>query len=406
MKPIRIIMVVRLFHPWVGGAEKQAAKLAKKLLEKGIEVRVVTGWWFRGTRQRDVVDGVSVFRNHTLWHGFDIKGLRKLSGFIYILTLWWYLWRKRSEYDLIHIHSLSYHTFAAVVAGKCLKRGSITKLANSGVASDILKMRQNKHLPLTRFMMPAAFRCDRLVATNPTIARELSAAGVPKERIVRLTNGVENDIQSHKADYAIESPTRLLFVGRLHEQKGVDVLLEAFQHLVKRFPDKDLRLDLLGDGPLRKDLESLAVELGIAQQVDFVGQCDTVSRYLRSADIFVLPSRAEGISNALLEAMACGLPVVASRIPGNVDVVCDRRNGLLFAANQAESLFEAVSELLTDAQLRAQLGTEARRTVEAEFSLDSVSDRYIALYRELLGDTQWHDHQEAQRKPAGTAVQV
>ena len=384
MKTIRVLMVVRLFHPWIGGAERQAHQLAKKLTEKGIDVQVVTGWWFRGTPKFESVDGIPVFRNHTMWHMFDIRGLRKLGGFLYIATLWWHLWKRQGDYDIIHVHSLSYHTFAAVLAGRWLKRKTVTKLANSGTASDIRKMCRNQQLPLTRYMLPMALKSDRFVATNPTIAAELRGAGVPSERVLHLTNGVETTTISPKSNYFAHRPVRLVFVGRLHEQKGVDVLLHAFQRLVRRFPADDLHLDVVGDGPLREDLQALTQELGIQDRVAFVGSTDRVSRYMSRADIFVLPSRAEGISNALLEAMAHGLPVVASRIPGNVDVVEHQRSGLLCTVNDPGSLARNLMPLLTFPDLRERLGKAARLSVQERFSLNHIADRYVNIYQELL----------------------
>ena len=390
MKPIRVLMVVRLFYPWIGGAERQAHKLAKKLVEKGIDVQIVTGWWFRQTRQRETIDGISIFRNHTMWHMFDFKGLRKFGGFLYIVTLWWHLWRRKRDYDVIHVHSLGYHAFAAVLSGRWLKRKTLTKLANSGLASDIKKMRLNKRLPFTRYMLPTALKCDCFVATNPMIAKELGTEGVPPTRIVRLPNGIDTNSVVPKSSYALHNPIRLVFIGRLHEQKGVDVLLTAFEHVVEQHPTANLTLNVLGDGPLRDTLRTQAQQLGIAQRVTFVGQSDLVHQYLSQADIFILPSRAEGISNALLEAMACALPIVATRIPGNSDVIEHGRNGLLFTVDDPGSLTHAIMSLVLDADLRQRLGVAARQTAEDQFSLSFVADRYVSLYRDLLSTPRRH----------------
>jgi glycosyltransferase involved in cell wall biosynthesis len=384
VNPLRVVMVVRLFYPWVGGAERQAHKLARELRKKNIQTEIVTGWWFRGTPKRELLDGIPVTRNHTLWHMFDLKGLRWLGGYLYILTLLWYLWRRRASYDLIHVHSLSYHAFAATLAGRWFHRKTIVKLANSGPASDISKMRRDKHLPFAHLMLPAALGCDRLVATNELIARELIAEGVPAERIARLSNGVETDSIEARSDYALNGPVRIIFAGRLHEQKGLDVLLRAFRQLLDQRPTLELRLQLLGEGPAKEDLVHLSNQLQIAWRVDFLGQTDQVYETLRQADIFVLPSRAEGTSNALLEAMACGLPVIVSDIPGNVDVVDGETNGLRFSAGDPASLAKAILTLIDRPESRERLGRAARLTVENRYSLGSVADQYIALYQDVL----------------------
>jgi len=384
MKPVRVLMLVRLFYPWIGGAERQAHKLARELQQRNVPVEIVTGWWYRSTPQRETLDGIPVFRNHTLWDLFGIRGLRRFGGYLYLLTLLWHLWRRRAHYDIIHVHGLNYHTAPAVLAARWFHRKTVTKLANSGSASDIMKMQTSQQLPLARYLLPTALGCDRFIATNPTIVRELVAVGVPAEKIVELTNGVETDSILPKSDYSLHQPVRLVFVGRLHQQKGLDVFLTAFAELVRQHPHLHLRLQLLGDGPLRLSLLRLAADLGIASLIDFVGQTDRVMDYLQQADLFVLPSRAEGISNALLEAMACGLPVVVSDIPGNVDVIEHGRNGLLFTVDDHGSLASAVNLLLTQRDLRGRLGRAARQTVENRFSLSFIADRLIALYRDLM----------------------
>lgn len=384
MKPMRVLMVVRLFYPWVGGTEAQALKLARKLVEKQISVEIVTGWWFRGTPQCEIMEGIPVFRNHTMWEMFGIKGLRKFGGYLYILSLLWHLWRRRADYEVIHIHGLNYHTFAAALAGRWFKRKTLVKLANSGPASDILKMRTGQQLAFSRYMLPTALDCDRFIALTKTIVKELVAAGVPADHIIELVNGVETDRIHPKHSYALHFPPRLIYVGRLHEQKGLDVLLQALRQLSRRGPTHDICLQVLGDGPLRDQLRQLAGQLGIAHQVEFLGQTDRVLEHLQQADIFVLPSRAEGISNALLEAMALGLPVVVSNIPGNVDVVEHEKNGLHFSVEDPESLAQTLASLLDQPELREQLGGAARQAVEDCYSLRYVADRYIAIYRELI----------------------
>jgi glycosyltransferase involved in cell wall biosynthesis len=382
MGPLRVLMVVRLFLPWVGGTEQQAHKLALHLIGWGVDVQIVTGRWFRSTPRRETIGGVDVFRNHTLWEFFGIKGMRKLGGYLYILTLIWHLWRKRRTYDIIHVHGLNYHTFAAVVAGRWLRRPTVTKLANSGEASDILKMRKGEQLALSRFMIRPALRCDRFVAVNRAIVDELVASGTPPRAIVQIPNGVEVG-QRPKSTYKLHDPARLLFVGRLHGQKAVDVLLQSFQELRARRDGEGVSLTVVGEGPKRGELMALAEQLGVANSTQFLGN-RKVDEFLQDADIFVMPSRAEGLSNAMLEAMSFGLPVVASEIPGNDDLIQHQHNGLLFSVDDPASLTGALIQLLNDASLREAMGRCARQTVEEHYSIDDIARRYVALYEQLM----------------------
>lgn len=383
-KPARVMMVVRLFYPWIGGTERQAHKLARKLVEQQQAVELVTGWWFRGTARRESIDGIPLYRNFTLWHFLDIKGLRKFGGYLYILSLILYLWRRRADYDLIHVHGLNYHTFAAVIAGRLTGRKVLVKLANSGRASDINKMRNDKQLALARYMLSTALQCNRFVALNEKVVKELRAVGVPPEKIVELGNGVEVDDNMCRVTYALHEPARILYVGRLHKQKGLDTLLHAFQRLRFRRSDSSMHLRLVGDGPLREKLIALAEQLKISPWVEFQGESDQVRAELHEADIFVLPSRAEGLSNALLEAMSCGLPVVVSDIPGNRDVIDDGENGLRFGLDDPEALAVRLDRLLAREMLRRRLGQAGFRTVQREYSLDHIAECYTALYEELM----------------------
>ena len=382
---VRVLMVVRLFHPWVGGTERQAHSLARALVERGHDVRIVTGRWFRGTPRREVLDGVPVFRNQTLWECFGIRGLRKFGGYLYIASLLLHLWRERDDYDVIHVHGLNYHAFAAVLAGRRLGRPVLAKLANSGPASDVRKMRESRQLALARFMLPTALGCDRFVALNPAVVAELTAAGVPPERIVSVPNGVDTR-RPPRRDHHLHDPACLLFVGRLHPQKGVDTLLRAFALLRPRLP-RPAVLRIVGDGPRRDQLRALAVDLGVDAHVEFAGQRDDVGPYLDAADVFVLPSRAEGLSNALLEAMAAGIPPVVSDVAGNRDGVRDGHSGLTAAVDDPPALAAALQRLLGDRTLRARLGAQARRAAERDYGLDAVAARYVALYEELRDGT-------------------
>jgi glycosyltransferase involved in cell wall biosynthesis len=375
---VRVLMVVRLFHPWIGGTERQAHKLAAALIDRGVDTTVVTGRWFRGTSRDEVLDGLPVHRHQTLWEFFGIRGLRKFGGYLYIVTLLWYLWRRRAHYDVIHVHGLNYHTFAAVIAGRRLRKPVIAKLANSGPASDITKMREDRQLALAHLMLPTALACDRFVAVNPTVAAELCATGVPPDRIIELTNGVDAT-RPARSRYELHDPPCVTYVGRLHAQKSLDTLLEAFAILRPRLAH-GVVLRLVGEGPAEDSLRALAADLRITGVVDFAGRHQDVTTQLDLADVFVLPSRVEGMSNALLEAMTAGLPSVVSDIPGNRAVITDGSSGLVVPVDDPSSLATALERLLTDRHLRARLGSAARVATEQTYALDRVATQYLELY--------------------------
>lgn len=380
--PIRVAMVVRLFDPWVGGMERQALKLASRLVDRGLCVEILTGRWFPGTPHTETVEGVAVTRHHTLWNGSGVRGLRRIGAVTYMVTLAWQLWSKRADRDVIHVHGLSYHAFVSSMVGKMTGTPVIVKLANSGQASDIAKMRAGKHLPLTRLMLPTALGADRFVALNDLVVTELESAGVASDRIVRIPNGVELDHRprGHRPGIA----TKILYVGRLHRQKAIEDLLRAVGGLLQKPIGRELELTLVGDGPERETLEALSDELGLGPRAHFEGQVEDVGPYLRDADLLVLPSRAEGLSNTLLEAMSTGLPVVASDITANRTLIEHEVNGMLYAAGDHENLQEVLEVTLEHAELRERLGREGRKTVESAYSIDGVAARYESMYTDLI----------------------
>ena len=177
---------------------------------------------------------------------------------------------------------------------------------------------------------------------------------------------------------------RVVFTGRLHPQKNLDVLIEAWPKVASA---TGASLVLVGQGPEKERLEEKARRLGVANRVCFTGAVADVADALRAADLFVLPSVAEGMSNSLLEAMATGLPCVASDIGGNQDLLRPSTGtavGVLVDGGDPERWADALIGLLNDPVSRANLGRAARQRIDQEYDLRLVVQRYVTLYRSLL----------------------
>jgi glycosyltransferase involved in cell wall biosynthesis len=171
-------------------------------------------------------------------------------------------------------------------------------------------------------------------------------------------------------------------VARLHRQKGLGDLLAAVAWVRERVPD--VRLLLIGEGELRDELEAQARALGLSGAVIFAGIRTDVAEIVAALDIFVLPSLWEGTSNAVLEAMAAGLPIVATAVGGTPEVVVDGVTGLLVPPRDPSALAGALVTLLQDADLRHRMGRAGRERVKQYFSLERMVRRTEALYEELL----------------------
>jgi glycosyltransferase involved in cell wall biosynthesis len=228
-------------------------------------------------------------------------------------------------------------------------------------------------------------RADRVIALTPRLAGILAAHGVPPHRIRVIPSGVRPALfgAPDHADPLAGLPTpRVVFLGRLHVQKNVDVLLRAAALL--RLP---AQVVVAGDGPERHRLEDLHRQLRLGDRITFLGFVphDRVPALLRSADVLVMPSRYEELGTALLEAMHCGLPIVATRTGGIPGVVGDEVSGVLVAPGDVVGFAAAIDRLVGDAALRARLG-EAGRARSAEYRWDRLGGEVLDVYRAALDD--------------------
>jgi glycosyltransferase involved in cell wall biosynthesis len=386
-------MVISQFYPIIGGAEKQAQLLARKLTERGVTVDIVTGWWKFGTSGKEVIDGIRVFRNFSGWGIFGLKGnraIRMVGGLIYMMSLAAYLFFHRREYDIIHVHQSLYPAFLSILIGKkVLKKPVLVKSASSARTSDIEFLRR---LPFGRFQLNYLLKeTDYLVAVSKATGTDFKEIGYPESRIVHIPNGVEIPT---KGKTLYDRVINALTTARLSEEKGVDVLLRAFAIVVRQ--EKTIKLVVIGDGPLESELKRLAQSLGLVESVDFMGMTRNVAQHLKSGDIFVLPSRTEGLSNALLEAMSYGIPCVATNAGGNSELLgagdekipsqgyVIARNGLLVNPDDVKGLSEAILYVIRHQRAGEEMGRRGRKFIEENFSIDLVADKYISLYEHML----------------------
>ncbi|MCM8795291.1 MAG: glycosyltransferase, partial [Candidatus Omnitrophica bacterium] len=207
----------------------------------------------------------------------------------------------------------------------------------------------------------------------------------------KIPNGVDTDIfrpvskeerQRFYADLNLPRYSYIIFCGRLEEKKGIIFLIKAWQNLKDEL--EDFRLLICGGGSQERYLKELTKKLGLSDSVIFTGEIRNVEVYLKISQIFVLPSLHEGLPNALLEAMSCGLAVVASRVNGVKEIVVDGFNGLLVEPKDIKGLIEKISILAKDKDLRLYLGQNARKTILKSYSIDIVAERHICLYEKLL----------------------
>jgi glycosyltransferase involved in cell wall biosynthesis len=374
-------MLTAHFPPHIGGAEIQARSLAAALRAKGIDVFVLTQH-FRNLKKRETIDGICIRR-------LFVFGGGRLRSLVFMLSAFLFLLKKKKQYHIIHVHLASSPALTAVIARQILRKKVMVKFAGAGKTGDIASA-QKTFIGKLKLKILRKYT-DFFVCPSQEIQKELIDYKFPSTKIVTIPNGVDTkkfspvgETVRKKIKESLTLPWDKLvtFAGRLEPGKGLEILLPAWQKVVTAYPD--VHLLLLGEGSTGELLREKVSELGIERETSFPGAVQNVNEYLRASDIFILPSAAEGLSNALLEAMACGAPVIATHIGGTEEVIRDGVNGLLVEPENPEDLARAILTLLKDKAHARRLGRNARKTIETGYSLDRISQRYIQLYSQLM----------------------
>ena len=281
------------------------------------------------------------------------------------------------EVDLVHAHGYKadfYALLATRVAASPVTATCHNWLGESGAMRAYARLDRY----LLRFF-------DGVAAVSGPVAEQLRQAGV-RRRVQVIPNGVpvpSSDSRSTLADH-IRMGDRIVVgtVGRLSSEKGASFLIEAAAKICPDFPRAFFVL--VGDGPMRSALEARVRELGMEGQFLFTGQRHDVEQIYRAFDIFVLPSLEEGMPMALLEAMAAGLPVVATKVGGVPDIVNDPSVGTLVDPGDANAIATGIRDLLNSRSQREEIGSNGRKRVEESFSAAAMARRYVELYQQVL----------------------
>lgn len=394
MSDLRLCVVSPLYHPSLGGLGKQAQLLTERLAEKGVNVFVIARR-MKGMPPAAFSKEVKVYRAWSIspyTHTFEkVRPVNILISLTYSISTAFFLFSKRNDYNIVHSHGAGFPLFICLPLLKLLRKKVIAKVASSNQGIELGSL-SGRYIGLGSLMTMVLKRADIIVATTVEIEEALKKDGFQAERIKRLPNFIDINLFSPASADEKEALKKRLglggqrivtFSGRFIECKGVAFLLRAWKDISAKI--QDVRLALLGDGLLFSEMKSLAQEMGISDSVFFYGHVSDIRDFLHATDVFVLPSLYEGMPNSLLEAMACGLPVVASRIGGVVDIVKNGENGIITEPGDANSLASGIGKLLADKNLADTLAFNAHKTIREAYSLDNIAMKYIEFYRELNG---------------------
>lgn len=376
---VRVCMLIWRLDQ-VGGAEVYVRQLARAMVRLGVEVVICAPFRKRAFQDDDDIPFIRL-------PVFDFLP-RYVGGIAFLFATVLYLSRARKRYDLIHAHGLHSVAPAAIIAGSFLGKPVIAQAHGAGTTGDVSTLGRSWLRGLRRRLL---MKVDRYVALTGQIRRELLEFGLDERRVLSIPNGVDLDMfrpwpgdrRALRIELGLSEKDKVVtFVGRLTPMKRVDLLVRALGRIRPSVPEA--RLVIVGDGPVQSAAQQLAAGLGLDDSVVFVGLKRNVVPYLQTGDLFVLPSDAEGMSIALLEAMACGVPVLVSDFEGNRELVTDSINGMLFHMGSEESLAQKMEKLLLDTTFAQALADNAAKQVQFQFGLDSVAARYLAMYEEVI----------------------
>jgi glycosyltransferase involved in cell wall biosynthesis len=372
---LRIALVTRRFPPFIGGAERVLRYLASALSAAGAEVSVFTSRLDRRLAACETVgDPSSTFAVERL----ATSPLRFVGTLAYMRALH----RRLQEVplDVIYVSMLKHDAYVAVAVGRSQGIPVILRPEGAGLTGDLAWQSWG------RFGRRIGRRCkqaDAIVAISSAVRAELVDAGYDADRLHDLPNGVPVPEEAWRTREAL--PKRAIFIGRLAPEKGLDTLIQSWKTVAAL--GSHVELVLVGSGPERASLVAQADGLGIGSIVRWTGAISDTEEVLRTGDVFVLPSREEGMSIALLEAMALGIPIVATDIPGNRRIVENQVHGLLVPPDEPEALARGIREQWQNPRRASEMGSAARERVRAEYSIEQMAKRHLELFERLVRES-------------------
>lgn len=372
---MHVLILNSEYPPVGGGAGNASAQIARCLAERGQKVTVLTSA-YADLSQDELRDGVRILRLPALRGKADRSSAFEQLLFMLVASVWGFAWVLELKPDVV-LAFFGAPSGVAAWAWSFFRRTPYIVCLRGG---DVPGFRPYDFALWHRLLGPLLRRVWRrasAVVANSQGLRVLGMAFEPRVPIQVIPNGVE--LEAFGVEEREWEPARLLFVGRLVYQKGLDILLSALEGLV----ETPWHLTLVGDGPRRDWLGARAAELGMGGQVELRGWQPRAAlpEIYRRANLFVYPSRHEGMPNALLEAMASGLPAVATRIAGNEELIVDGETGLLVPPEDPTALRNALRKVLSQSDLRQRMGAAARQRVEANYSWEKAAEKYLKHIR-------------------------
>lgn len=376
---MHVCMLTDYFFPHMfGGTERTVYEISKRLVRRGNQVTILT-LDVDGCEKRAQIEGIDIHRMCAI-------SVTKLLGAQ--LTVSPFSLREASRIirsihpDIIHAHNIYFSLTAIAPAIKRLSRLPLVttlhlpKMQYGRPLLDVLIQTYEKTVGrlIVRFS-------DKLIAVSkPVLMYAIDELKAPLSRVSHVPNGVDTSF------YSLNNQKRenviITYIGRLISNKGPQYLVQAAPHIIKAHPEAQIYL--VGEGPLKDRLMQQVASQRLEEHIHFLGNVSSTLPILQATTIFVRPSLTEGMSLAILEAMACGLPVVASSLGGNVEIIENGETGYLVPPADSRALAEAIGILLGNNEIATELGRNARKKIEMFYDWEQITDQTLKNYLSLM----------------------
>jgi glycosyltransferase involved in cell wall biosynthesis len=397
MSAKKILMISSQFVPEVyGGAVSQCLKLSRQLALDGCTVTILTSRNSFKLSAKEKMGNIDVVR---IWSG---KPPQLMGKYIWSSILWftgctiWFI-KHKNEFDLLHIHQAKFQAFAGALFGKWFNKPVIVKVGNSDAAFDLESLKR-KSIGGNYLYNVVSTNTTKFIAISSQIEKNFADHHIKCSRVIKIPNGVYqplpfDEIQQRKHKYRstlfkdeagnASCYKYFLSAGRLSKEKNISLLIEAFADAATE--NENIKLIILGDGPLKEEIEALIKHKNIEDKVLLTGYVKNVNDYLIASDFFMLPSEVEGMSNSLLEAMSAGLIPIATNISGSADLIEHNKNGFLIDKPWNINLKRTIANcaaLSNDCLLKMKC--ESYCTISRNYTMENIAGQYRDLYNMLI----------------------
>lgn len=398
---MKICIFTETYYPVIGGGETQARLLADGLIASGHSVIVLTRRSDASLKKYERYGEVNVYRLAPAGSGQLKKWGLLFSSLPMLLQL-------RHQYDLIFVSGYRIVGLMAVLIGELLRKPVVLKADSQGeMSGDFFESGLKKLGMSHRSLLFKSFigfrntilkKASAFSAISPEIASEWISSGIPSNKVHLIPNSVDTSRfipvgadQKSLLRRKLNLPrnaTIAIYTGRLVSYKGLPLLLKVWDQIRRRHPD--VMLILAGTGGLdihncEHELQEYVSANGLQQHVMFTGAVQNIPEYLQASNVFAFPTENDAFPSSVVEAMACGLPVVTTPVGAIKTIIANQENGLLVEPAHEQKLFEALHVLICDPVLSARLGQAGMQTVLDRYSSEAATAKYLALFEMISG---------------------